>query len=112
MASVEQCVSALEGILDDLASSPAAADMDRSLSCRLTDLGKWIMGRLKEGAVHDLHVVPDEPEPPKADIRLAMTSDDLIALTQGDLHFGHAWAQGKVSLHASFRDLIKLRSLL
>ena len=112
MASVEQCMTALEGILGDLASSPAAAGMDRSLSCRLTDLGKWVMGRLKDGAVHDLHVVPDEPEPPKADIRLAMSSDDLVALTQGDLHFGHAWASGRVSLHAGFRDLLRLRSLL
>ncbi len=112
MASVEQCVTALEGILEDLASSPAAAGLDRSLSCRLTDLGKWIMARLKDGAVHDLQVVPDDPPPPQADIRLAMSSDDLVALTQGDLHFGHAWASGRVSLHAGFRDLIRLRNLL
>ena len=112
MASVEQCITALEGILGELASSPAAAGMDRSLSCRLPDLGKWLMGRLKEGGVHDLHVVPDDPPPPKADIRLSMSSDDLVALTQGDMHFGHAWATGRVSLHAGFRDLIRLRNLL
>lgn len=112
VASVEQCTTALESILDDLASNPAAAGLDRSISCRLTDLGKWIFGRLRDGAVHDLHVVPDHPPPPKADIRLAMTSDDLVALTEGNLHFGHAWASGRVSFHAGFRDILRLRNLL
>lgn len=112
MASVEQCTSALEGILGDLAANPAAAGLDRSLSCHLTDLHQFVMGRLKGGAVHDLHVVPDNPPPPKADIRLAMTSDDLVALTGGDLNFGKAWASGRISFHAGFRDLLRLRSLL
>lgn len=112
MASVEQCVTALESVLGDLAANPAAAGLDRSLSCRLTDLGKWIMGRLKDGKVHDLHVVPDHPAPPKADIRLAMSSDDLVALTSGDLHFGKAWASGRISFSAGVRDLLRLRTLL
>ena len=112
MASVEQCISALDEVLGELAANPAAAGLDRSLSCRLTDLGKWIMGRLKDGAVHGLHVVPDDPPPPKADIRLAMTSDDLVALTGGELHFGKAWASGRISFHAGFRDMLRLRSLL
>ena len=112
MASVEQCITALESVLDDIASHAAASGLDRSVSCRLTDLGKTLRGRLKEGAIHDLHVVPDDPPPPKADIRLVMTSDDLVALTEGDLSFGHAWASGRIKFHAGFRDMLKLRSLL
>jgi hypothetical protein len=109
---VEQCISALEGILGDLAANPAAAGLDRSLSCHLTDLHQFVLGRLKEGAVHDLHVVPENPAPPKADIRLGMTSDDLVALTQGDLHFGKAWASGRISFSAGVRDMLRLRNLL
>jgi hypothetical protein len=71
-----------------------------------------VFGRLGSGAVRDLHVVPDEPGLPKADIRLTMTSDDLVALTDGRLHFGSAWASGRLKLEAGLRDLLRLRKIL
>jgi hypothetical protein len=109
---MEQCLTALKGVLGDLAASPAAAGLDRSLSCRLTDLGEVVLGRLRDGDVHDLHVVSHDSAAPKADIRLEMSSDDLIALTDGRLHFGPAWATGRVKLHAGMRDLLRLRKML
>jgi hypothetical protein len=112
VATMEKCMTALEGILGDLAANPAAAGLDRSLSCRLTDLGEVVLGRLGSGAVRDLHVVPDGPAVPRADIRLTMSSDDLIALTDGRLHFGSAWATGRVKLEAGLRDLLRLRKIL
>ena len=112
MATMEQCLTALEGILGDLAANPAAEGLDRSLSCRLTDLDEVVMGRLGGGAVRDLLVLPHGPEVPKADIRLTMASDDLIALTDGRLSFGPAWATGRVKLEAGLRDLLRLRKIL
>ena len=112
MATMDQCMTALKSILGDLASHPAAAGLDRSLSCRLTDLGQVVLGRLSSGAVRDLHAVPADPAPPKADIRLTMKSDDLVALTDGDLHFGKAWASGRVKLEAGLRDLLRLRKIV
>ena len=112
MATIDECLKALEGILGDLARNPAAEGLDRSLSCRLTDLETLVRGRLSAGAVRDLHVVPDDPSAPKADIRLTMTSDDLVALTDGRLSFGPAWATGRVKLEAGLRDLLRLRKLL
>jgi SCP-2 sterol transfer family len=112
VATMEQSLKALEGILGDLASNPAAAGLDRSLSCRLTDLDEVVLGRLGSGAVRDLHVVPHGPALPKADIRLTMSSDDLIALTDGQLNFGSAWATGRVKLEAGLRDLLRLRKIL
>jgi hypothetical protein len=112
VATMEQCLKALEGILGDLARNPAAAGLDRSLSCRLTDLEQVVLGRLSAGAVRDLHVVPDGPTVPRADIRLTMASDDLVALTDGRLQFGSAWASGRVRLEAGLRDLLRLRKLL
>lgn len=109
---MEQCLKALEGILDDLAASPAAADLDRTLSCRLTDLGHVVQGRLGQGAVHDVHTVPEGEQTQPADIRFTMTSDDLIELTEGRLDFGPAWASGRVKLEASFKDLLRLRKML
>ena len=112
MATMEQCIKALDGILGDLAKNPAAAGLDRGLSCRLTDLDQVVLGRLSAGAVRDLHAVPDGPAVPRADIRLTMTSDDLVALTEGDLNFGSAWMSGRVKLEAGLRDVLRLRKLL
>ena len=112
MATMDECLKALKGILGDIAAHPAAAGLDRSLSCRLTDLDEVVLGRLSSGSVRDLHVLPHGPDVPKADIRLTMTSDDLIAMTEGRLHFGKAWASGKVKLEASLRDILRLRKIL
>jgi SCP-2 sterol transfer family len=112
VATIEQCMKALEGVLGDLTSSPAAQGLDRSLSCRLPDLGQVLQARLTGGAIRDMHAVPDDPAPEPADIRLTMSSDDLVALTDGELSFAPAWASGRVKLHAGLRDMLKLRSLL
>jgi SCP-2 sterol transfer family len=112
VATMDQCMTALQRILGDLAASPAAAGLDRRLSCRLTELDEVVLGRLTSGTVKDLHVLPHGPEIPKADIRLTMSSDDLIALTDGDLHFGKAWASGRVKLEAGLRDLLRLRKIV
>jgi hypothetical protein len=109
---MDECLKALKGILGDIASNPAAAGLDRSLSCRLTDLQEVVLGRLNSGSVRDLRVVAEGPDVPKADIRLTMTSDDLVALTEGQLHFGQAWATGRLKLEAGLRDLLRLRKIL
>ena len=83
MATMDECLTALKGILGDIAAHPAAAGLDRSVSCRLTDLDEVVVGRLSSGAIRDLKVLPHGPDVPKADIRLTMKSDDLIALTDG-----------------------------
>lgn len=112
MATMDQCMTALRSILGDLARNPAAEGLDRSLSCRVTDLDEVVLGRLSSGAVRDLHVLPHGPAVPKADIRLTMSSDDLVAMVDGQLHFGQAWASGRVKLEAGLRDLLRLRKLL
>ena len=112
MATIDECTTALQSVLGPIASNKAAEGLDRSLSCRLTDLDQVLLGRLSAGAVRDLHAVPDGPSVPKADIRLTMTSDDLLALTDGQLNFGSAWASGRVKLEAGLRDLLRLRKIL
>jgi hypothetical protein len=112
VATIEQCLTALGGVLGDLAANPAAEGLDRSLSCRLTDLDQVVVGRLSSGNVRDLQVQPDGPGVARADIRLTMTSDDLVALTDGELSFGSAWATGRVKLEAGLRDMLRLRKLL
>jgi hypothetical protein len=115
MASLEECRAAL----DKLAASMADADdatkrnmLDRTLSCYISDLDVTFSGRLHDGHLVDITEHGGAPPPEKAQIRLTMTSDDLVALTDGRLSFGSAWLSGRVKIDASFRDLLRLRSLM
>ena len=111
MATVEQCREALLGIAARLAADPQAAarvDLDRALACHIKDLDTHFHGRLKGGTIVDL----TDGDDPKAQIRLGIGGDDLLALVAGELNFTSAWASGRVSVKAGFTDLLKLRKLL
>lgn len=115
MATIEECRSALDRLSDNLLRADgevrSATALDRSLSCHITDLDTTFTGRLADGRIQVRDTVPGPP-PDKAQIRLAMTGDDLVAMVDGELNFAKAWASGRVKLEAGFRDLLKLRSLL
>ncbi|WP_033323994.1 SCP2 sterol-binding domain-containing protein [Streptomyces yerevanensis] len=115
MATIEECRSALDKLSDNMAGAKgdvrSAAALDRSLSCRITDLDITFVGRLKDGRIEVLDTVQGPP-PEKAQIRLAMSGDDLVALVDGELHFAKAWGSGRVRLEAGLRDLLRLRKLL
>lgn len=115
MATIAECRSALDRLSENLAGADGdvrgAAALDRSLSCRITDLDVTFVGRLTDGRIKDVSTV-NGPPPSKAEIRLTMAGDDLIALVNGELHFARAWAAGRVKLEAGVRDLLRLRKLL
>ncbi|MEU9701982.1 SCP2 sterol-binding domain-containing protein [Streptomyces sp. NPDC047981] len=115
MATIQECRSALDRLSDNLTRADgevrSAAALDRSLSCHITDLDTTFTGRLADGRIAVQDTVAGPP-PAKAQIRLAMTGDDLVAMVDGELNFAKAWASGRVRLEAGFRDLLKLRSLL
>lgn len=66
---------------------------------------------MANGRIQVLDTV-DGPPRDKAEIRLAMTGDDLVAMVNGEMNFARAWGAGRVRLEAGFRDLLRLRSLL
>ncbi|MER6997373.1 SCP2 sterol-binding domain-containing protein [Streptomyces sp. NPDC000410] len=115
MATTEECRSALDRLSDNLAQADgavrSAAALDRSLSCHIRDLDVTFTGRLRAGRIEVLDTVAGPP-PDKAEIRLAMAGDDLVAMVDGELNFAKAWASGRVRLEAGFRDLMRLRTLL
>jgi hypothetical protein len=115
MATLDQCRAALDRLAQNLSAADgdvrSAAAIDRSLSCRITDLDVTFLGRLARGTIQDLTHV-DGPAPHKAEIRLTMTGDDLVALVDGRLNFAKAWGGGRVKLEAGLRDLLRLRTLL
>ncbi|MFI8203105.1 sterol-binding protein [Streptomyces sp. NPDC085937] len=115
MATIEECRAALDKLSDSMGSAEgdvrAAASMDRSVSCHITDLDVTFAGRLTGGRIEVRDTVPGPPRE-KAQIRLAMKGDDLVALVDGELHFARAWGSGRVRLEAGLRDLFTLRKLL
>ncbi|MET9804584.1 SCP2 sterol-binding domain-containing protein [Streptomyces sp. NPDC006368] len=115
MATTEECRSALDRLSQNLTHADGevrgAAALDRTLSCHITDLDTTFTGRLAGGRIEVLDRA-DGPPRERAEIRLAMTGDDLLAMVDGGLNFAKAWASGRVRLEAGFRDLLRLRSLL
>ncbi|MFH7598498.1 SCP2 sterol-binding domain-containing protein [Streptomyces racemochromogenes] len=115
MATIQECRAALDRLSDNLAGADGdvrgAAALDRSLSCHITDLDVTFTGRLEGGRIRVDALTPGPPRA-KAEIRLAMSGDDLLALVDGRLKFAKAWASGRVRLEAGFRDLLRLKSLL
>ncbi|MFI0818313.1 sterol-binding protein [Streptomyces sp. NPDC021098] len=115
MATLEQCRDALDKLAENLAGANgdlrSAAALDRSVSCWITDLDTTFVGRLVDSRIEDVTTTPGPPED-RAQIRLAMSGDDLVALVDGELHFARAWGSGRVKLEAGFLDLLRLRKLL
>jgi putative sterol carrier protein len=111
MASVEECERAFHDLAARLAGADPEhrkrADFDRTLSCTLPDLGVVFAGRLNHGELTDIRRVDD----PKAQVRMTMSSDDLLSMVAGELPMGSAWATGRVKIDAGVRDLLRLRSI-
>ena len=113
MANLEQCRVALDDLIAALASVDpilrAKHVPERTVACTIDDLDVTFVGQLDEHGVHDL-VEHDEGDV-EADVRVTMSSDQLVALSEREDDFLHAWLRGRVQVSASMRDLLRLRSL-
>lgn len=109
MATVDECEEAVSRLGEMLGghSDKAKAFPDRTISCTVPDLAVTFHGRISDG---ELIEVTQEPQP-RAQVRLTVHSDDLVALVTGELHAGKAFASGRLKVDASFGDLLRLRSL-
>ena len=112
MATVEEC----EAALHDVAARLRGVDqdtrdqhvVDRTLSAWISDLKEVFTGRLGADGLTDITRGGQHD----GQIRLKLKSDDLVALTKGELTFPVAWATGRVKVDASIADLLRLRTLL
>ncbi|MEV7331989.1 SCP2 sterol-binding domain-containing protein [Micromonospora sp. NPDC093244] len=112
MASVDECRQALQELAARLDRNAETVrdkiDLDRTLACRITDLGTAFHGRITGGRLVEL----TDGDDPKAKIALSTSSDDLLALVRGDLDVTSAVTSRRVSIKANPFDLLKLRKLL
>ena len=80
--------------------------LDRTLECRVSDLGVTFSGRLQDGRLIDVF----EKGATRPQIRFTVASDDLLSLTAGHLGPGVAWATRRLHVEATVLDLLRLRS--
>jgi len=94
-------------------SDEAAQEIGRSLpdprilALHITDLEVWFWTELAEGKMSPLN----EGRSDEAHIRIRAASDDLVGLIEGGGNLLSAIASGRVSIKASFADLLALRRL-
>ncbi len=112
MATKRECEAALRSLakrLDGVDSSLRKRHApDRTVNCRIPDLDTTFSGRLHGGALLGISNKPLDD----AQIRLTVSSDDLLAVTKGELPFSSAWAAGRLRIEASVFDMIRLRGML
>jgi hypothetical protein len=113
VANAQECESAIAALASRLAGpgDRRAHGLDRSVSAQVTDLARTFRGHLHDGVLDDI-TSSEGTDDTGAAIRLVLTSDDLVALAAGDLSLGSAWLSGRIKVHASFADLLRLRSMI
>ena len=114
MATEEQCREALDSLLGKISEldpqQRADALVDRTLSCEITDLGLRFWTR----------VGPDGAQPAReasesdgtAQVRFTTDSDTIVSIAEDPQRFARAWATRKVKVHASIKDVLRLRKFL
>jgi hypothetical protein len=81
----------------------------RTIQAECPDLGLVYHAHWRDGRLSELH--PGKPER-RADIRVRVDSDDLMALANEDAEFRRAVNDGRVRIDASMTDLLRLRAVL
>ncbi len=109
MATLAACEQALATLADRMARHDPAQrpQYDRTLTCTLPDLGVVFGGLLQQGLLVDITRV----ESTEAQIRLEVSSDDLVALVAGELSAAAAWATNRLRIRAGLRDMLRMRSM-
>lgn len=116
MATLQDCDGAVEALVRRLAElDPQLRSryvVERTVACRVTDLGVAYSARLVGDGLVDVQRHGDGDAVPDVQVRLATSSDDLLALVQGRLGVPQAWLGGRLKVDASVLDLLRLRTLL
>jgi predicted lipid carrier protein YhbT len=117
MANVKDC----EGALRRLASWLAEVDPElrsrhvpsRRVACRIKDLEVVYVARLDEDGVHGLAPAsPVDEIPADTEVKVTVTSDELLALANGEDDLMQAWLRGRIQISAPMRDMLRLRALV
>jgi hypothetical protein len=113
MATRDQCEAAVRSLatrLDDVEVATRRRHVpDRTIVCRVSDLGTSFLGEFRAGELVGLTEGAADHE---AQIILTVDSDDLVALANGSLSFASAWTSRRLKVDASVFDMLRLRALV
>lgn len=114
MATAEECRTALDRLTARIsemdAKDRAAHLIDRTLSCRVPDLGVTFLTRLGPHGADPVKEVSDGR--PAAQVRFTAKSDDLLAIAGDPGSFARAWLTGRLKVEGNIFDLLHLRKLM
>lgn len=114
MATADECRSALESLtarLSQLDAKDREAHLaDRTLSCRVPDLGLTFITRLSPEGAGDITQAVDGG--PRAQVRFTAGSDDVVAIAADPGTFARAWLTGRLKVEGNLFDLLRLRKLI
>jgi hypothetical protein len=113
MVTEAECRTALDRIVERLGEVDPEQFrehvVDRTITCRVPDLGLTFRSRIHEGGL-DPFAPSDDWE--SGQVRITVNSEDLVALANDELHAAKAWATGRLKIEANIFDLFRLRRLL
>ena len=109
--AVREAIGSLGVILDGTDPEFRRKIPDRTVSAWIKDLDVAFSGALRSGELVDVTEI-DPADRKAADLKLTLSSDDLIELVAGRLHFGSGWAKGRIKVDARLRDVLELRKFL
>jgi hypothetical protein len=113
MATRDQCEAAVRSLATRIDGVEAATRRryvpDRTVVCRVPDLATSFSGEFRGGELVGLSEGARDHD---AQIVFTLDSDDLVALADGSLPAGTAWATGRLKVDASLFDLLRLRTLV
>lgn len=114
MATAEECRAALAtltGRIADLdANERATKVLDRTMSCRVPDLGLIFLTRIGPDGAEPVRLA--ENGTPPAQVRFTAVSDVVVAIAADPGSFMKAWLSGRLKVQGSILDLLHLRKLM
>jgi SCP-2 sterol transfer family len=114
MATTEECRKALESLTARIAEMDPDARannlVDRTLSCRIPDLGITFVTRLGPHGADPVTEAPPNAKP--AQVRFTANSDVVVSITDDPGSFTRAWLTGRLKVEGNIFDLLRLRKLM
>jgi transposase len=114
MATAEECRTALDSLIGRIAHMDAdrrsAYLADRTLSCRIPDLGVTFATRITTEGADPVTEAANGAAP--AQVRFTAKSDDVVAIAADPGSFARAWLTGRLKVEGNVLDLLRLRKLI
>lgn len=112
VATREDCEAAVHTLVARLAEVDpelrSRYTVRRTVSCRIPDLDVVFVGRLTDDGLADVHTELAD----RAQVRLTVSSDDLLALCDRRLGVATAVATARLRVQAGPLDLLRLSALI